>query len=285
MTTTKHIFRLTILALFGLTDCNNSTQTKTEQLTTTIDSTTNLTVIQDKKQDKEIDTTKYDINSLVDDTNRIAKILTEGEFHSDEVWENADKEKWFGLFIDSGYYIAETKITTKRVIDGLYDENDSNKTGWKVQTEPYHQSIILIAGINTLSNHKIQQVVLTKNQIFPGDTLRFNYLGIDYKMFATAWKKKKQNDREWLAYRDYKLYLTANKNGQVITDLLVAASYFDDKMISIIFAGDIDGDGFLDLIIDTSPKYSMQSITLYLSKPADKGHLLKVVGDNSSFGC
>ena len=70
------------------------------------------------------------------------------------------------------------------------DENESEKTGWDVQTVNKDTCIILIEGLNFLSNHKIQQEVLSKEQVIPGDTLRFNYLGIDYKIFAIGGKKK-----------------------------------------------------------------------------------------------
>jgi hypothetical protein len=51
---------------------------------------------------------------------------------------------------------------------------------------------------------------------------------------------------------NYKLYITATIKGEAHKNLLVAQQNFDDQMIKLIFAGDIDGDGILDLIIDTS---------------------------------
>jgi hypothetical protein len=90
---------------------------------------------------------------------------------------------------------------------------------------------------------------------------------------------------QWLEIWNYKLYLTASRNGQSIIELLVAQPNFDDQMIKILFAGDIDGDGFLDLIIDTSRHYNSTIPTLYLSKPAAGGHLVKPVGQHETVGC
>ncbi len=113
----------------------------------------------------------------------------------------------------------------------------------------------------------------------------FSFLGIDYKLFATGRKKKVQEDPEAFEVWNYKLFMTASKGGYQITQLLVAQPNFDEKMIEVLFAGDIDGDEMLDLIIDTSPHYNATSPTLYLSKPADKKELVKPVGVHTSVGC
>lgn len=56
-------------------------------------------------------------------------------------------------------------------------------------------------------------------------------------------------------------------------------------MINLIFVGDIDGDGILDLIIDTSRHYNATSPTIYLSRPADNGEVVKPIGGHTSVGC
>lgn len=67
--------------------------------------------------------------------------------------------------------------------------------------------------------------------------------------------------------------------------LIAAQLNFDDKMIEIHFAGDIDGDGIIDFIIDTSRHYNQLSPTLYLSKPAkEKGSVIPIAIQNT-VGC
>jgi len=236
--------------------------------------------------ENEKDTIKYDNLNFPNDNNYIAKLLTTGTFHSDEVWINADKEKWFGLFNnENGFYLAETKVITIRVRDLIVDENENEKTGWNVQTNNKDTSIMLINGLNFQSKHEIKQMVLQKDQVMPDDTLHFNYLGIEYELFATGSMKNDKNDPNWKIVWNYKIYLRVHKDGQIITELLVAKPNFDAEMINIMFAGDIDGDGLLDLIIDTSRHYNATIPTLYLSKSADKGHLLKAVAGHKSIGC
>ncbi len=280
MTITKQSILLVVLLVFLLTACENSNGTKSnEHQTISVD-----TIITESIEDT--DTLTYNYSTFPIDSLFSAKVLTVGTFHSDEVWDNADKGKWFGLFKkNTRFYITETKLKLKRVHDGIVDANESEKTGWEIQTENKDAAIILIERLNFLTARNVQQAILSKDQIFPGDTIQISYLGIDYKIFATGDKKKVQEDSELFTILDYKLYITAIINGKNQKSLLVAQPDFDDQMINLIFAGDIDGDGILDLIIDTSRHYNVTSPTLYLSKPANDKEVVKLIGGHTSVGC
>lgn len=225
----KYTPRVIIVATFSLAVCNNAAaQTIAE------------------------DTIQYDTTVFPQETKYISKVLTTGDFHGDEVWKGADKAKWFGLFQNkTGFYLAQTQVKTKKVNDPILDGDNKNiKTGWNVQTTIKDTSIILVSGLNFLANHKVKQAVLSKQEILPGDTVRFNYGGTAYILYATGGKEKEANS-EWVKIWNYKLFLTAKKKNKTITELLVAQPNFNDRMITILFAGDIDGDGMPDLIIDT----------------------------------
>lgn len=269
-----------LIFIIGLISCNNANK---------LDETENNTVSKDtiKTESKTIveaivyDNTIYPVDSLLN-----VKILTIGSFHNDEVWKNASLEKWFGVFVNKDdVYFAETKLKIKNVFDVVLDENENEKTGWEIKTVNKDTSFILIEGLSFFKNHTIKKILLEKEEVFPGDTLYINYLGIDYKIFATGEKKLIQNEPEWFEVWNYKLYLTATIKGKYYKSLLVAQPNFDDQMVKLIFAGDIDGDGILDLIIDTSRHYNATSPTLYLSKPSDKDELVKPVGCHTSVGC
>nr|WP_086938947.1 hypothetical protein [Thaumasiovibrio occultus] len=50
----------------------------------------------------------------------------------------------------------------------------------------------------------------------------------------------------------------------------------DEPRFELLWAGDMDGDGKLDLKMETSPKYSCMQQTLYLSSLAPDGLLLGI---------
>ncbi len=279
----RQIIFVCLFVVFGLISCDNNQQKNLVNKTSTVDTSQRAVKIS-SESDNELITNNFSYFPI--DSLFTAKVLTTGTFHSDEVWDNADKLKWFGLFKGkTGFYISATKLITKRVNDPIVDENESDQSGWEVQTVNKDTSIILLENSNFLKECNVQQAILSKDEIFPGETLRFNYLGIDYKIYATGTKKKVQNNPEWFDVWNYKLYLTATIKGQQKTSLLVAKPNFDDEMIQLIFTGDIDGDGILDLIIDTSNHYNATSPTIYLSKPAKKGELVKPIGEHTSVGC
>jgi hypothetical protein len=90
---------------------------------------------------------------------------------------------------------------------------------------------------------------------------------------------------EWPIFYNYKLYLSATIDGDKCQSLIAAASSFDDAMITLLFCSDIDNDGILDFIFDTSPKYNGMAVTLYLSSERDDKQVVKVVGKHSAVGC
>ena len=285
MTTSKQTILALAFVAFGLIACNNSSrQSNTENTSVTVDTLSSAVAASNSADN---DTITYDYSTFPNESSYSTKVLTVGTFHEDEVWESAKDENWYGVFNGrNGSYISQTKIKSVKVFDPLLDEDSlKDKTGWDVEAINKDTCIILIAGIDFLSNRQIKQRVLSKEQIFPDDTLRINYLGIDYKIFATGGKKKVQDDPEWFDVWNYKLYLTATIKGQHLESLLVAQPNFDDQMIKLIFAGDIDGDEILDLIIDTSRHYNATTPTIYLSRPAENGEVVKPIGGHTSVGC
>jgi hypothetical protein len=262
-------------SVLGLTAFDNSSRQRINRDKTVAVEATEIAVAMDS-----IDYSYFPVDSTF-----TTKVLTVGTFHSDEVWDGADREKWFGLFRGkTGYYIAETKIKTERINDDILDKA-GEKTGWKVQTVNKDTSIILMGRLSFLRRHNLNGAVLSKDQIFPCDTVRITYLGIDYNLYATGGKKKLIDNPDWFEVWNYKLFMTATIKGQIHKSLLVSQPNFDDQMINIIFAGDIDGDGILDLVIDTSRHYNATSPTIYLSRPAEKGEIVKPVGGHTSVGC
>ena len=109
-----------------------------------------------KDFDPEVETIKYDDLLFPNDTSFIANVLIPGSFHSDEVWEGAEKENWFGLFKNqSGFYLAKTKIKIENIFDAIMD-NEGEKTGKEVSTSIEDEPVLLISGLNFLDEHKIE---------------------------------------------------------------------------------------------------------------------------------
>lgn len=85
-----------------------------------------------------------------------------------------------------------------------------------------------------------------------------------------------------LQNRDGKIYLSLQGGEQYLFDY---TENQEDNNARLIWVGDLDHDGKLDFIIDTSNHYNVTELRLYLSGQAGKGELLKLVAKRRSTGC
>lgn len=233
-----------------------------------------------KTTENGIDTYSFPVDSLLS-----VNILWTGVFHGDEVDPNLQKKTWFGLFKNGNKYsFSETNIAIKHAYDAVLDEDESQQTGWEVDTTIKDTCVVLVERLPGFKNKNVESVHTPQN-IFPQEDFEFQFQGTQYKLSATGKKKKEHPDSNWWVVSDYKLYLTTLVDGKEMTELLTAKKSFDDQMIKIIFAGDLDGDGKLDLVIDTASHYNVSSLTLYLSKSGERSRIIKPVGVFTFVGC
>ena len=213
------------------------------------------------------------------------EILFAGTFHGDEVKENIEELSWLGLFVDDdgGFLLTETKIVAQRVVDGLIDDaENSEKTGWEIGTETgQHPTILVTGGDFTEGKVETGQIPVA---IYPGDSVQLDFKGVHYLLYATG-----LNVIDSAAgvnhVSEYNLFVVRTHNGKSAHTSLVSHSSFDDAMTSILWSGDIDRDGYIDFVIDTSRHYNQRLPTLFLSKPAKKNQVVVPVAEHSSVGC
>lgn len=228
------------------------------------------------------DTILYDTIVIPDRNESLytVKVLPTGTFHGDEVWTGADAEKWMGLFKgNDGFYIAKTDIGTRRVHDVVLDDANE-KTGWEITATVKDTAILLISNWNYITEKAIISVNPEKSILLPGEKIDFTFNEKQYTLYAEGKAYKRDSET---VYYNYKLYITANKSEK--GTLLAALPSLDDNTPEILFIGDLDGDNLPDLILDTSGHYNASSPTLFLSKPAGSGKLLKAVAIHTSVGC
>ena len=67
--------------------------------------------------------------------------------------------------------------------------------------------------------------------------------------------------------------------------LVFLGSCSDRKPPSVFWAGDLDRDGKLDLLIESASHANVSSLTLFLSSPAKENKLLEPVAQFVTQGC
>ena len=223
------------------------------------------------------------------------EILGWGAYHGDDV--NAQSgEQWFGL-IQNGesYELRLYTITIELFHDEMVDEG-GEQTGKKVSLIGEGEPLILMRGIPELKEGKIkthsQHVAVddsffTRNQllhrvIYPGQEVDCRVNEYQYKVFATGVVEAHD---EFGAIRpivkDYQLFLSSGKE----KILLSRGAVHEGPTNTIMWSGDLDNDGKIDLLVDTSYHYNVSEVTLFLSSFATQGILPVKVASFHSTGC
>lgn len=205
-----------------------------------------------------------------------AFIIQPGEYRSHEVTVDMKNAEWFTLTRSKGANSIEQKKVELKKVHGEYED-----AAWIVSSD--NETEIHLANISNIKTGGLEAIILDTSVIVAGENVYFDYRGTHYRLYASGYRT---GDRT--VTNNYRLILEAQKGGVSTKQILFAHSYYGTYRSCIIeFAGDIDGDNKLDMIIrDTEPDGS--TIMLYLSDNASKDQLLKLSGFHQSFieiGC
>ena len=207
------------------------------------------------------------------------QILRIGDFHGNEIGNGVDRLEWYGLIRQEDKYVLK-KIKIK--VDSRHDaimDSEGKSTGKRVTTTATAEPIILINGLTDVQEVEIPSVELKKKILYPGEQMSVKLKGEWTSISAYGTVSPGQS------IRSYMLQISSTTDGHRTKQIFAGANGFDDSMISFIWAGDIDGDGALDLIMDLSNHYNVGRLTLFLSSKADPGQLIKRVAEFKTTGC
>lgn len=201
-------------------------------------------------------------------------ILMEGVYHRDEINVQELESlnlKWMSLQETSLPNVLFLKWDAP-IFELVYDpavDNSYSKTGVKVT---FYSNYLDNSTKFIFSNRKLffdtnegydgyqVEIADVPRTIFPDKPHKFTYKDVDYTLIASADKE------EGGGYSNYELILKMEKNGKITSQILVFQSYPDAMSgVEILMVGDIDNDGIIDLLIDTTTHYMMSIPTLYLS--------------------
>jgi hypothetical protein len=206
-----------------------------------------------------------------------SNILELFDYHGDEVITKPG-QKWLGLYALPGgkYELRATPVNITMVQDQIIDEDPKAKTGKRISVPGKEKPIYVIGGVAGLK----------AGAVTAGSTLKKEHLEVDQKLplkvgtnqatLVIAGKKKGE-------YRTgYSITLVSGGIKQVI---MKANQIGGDTAPSLLWSGDLDGDGKLDLIMDTTDNYNVSNTVLLLSGKAKPGKLVQEVAKQYSTGC
>jgi hypothetical protein len=205
-------------------------------------------------------------------------LLRTGSFHGGEVRARSG-ERWIGLF-PSGEGFAWRLVTliTRRVEDPLVDI-DGAKSGIEVAVKQ-GVPVLLLKGLDGIATKKPRVALYSQEGITmpEGEPLELTLAGdANYKLRIV---NRRLSDDSPLS--PSRLLLESADRSQTLYEW---PSGFLDQHCELIWAGDLDGDGKLDLFMTLSDHYNVNEYTLFLSSKRSKGNLVQRVAAFTITGC
>lgn len=190
--------------------------------------------------------------------NPAVRLLFTGYFHGDEVPYKTG-EKWIGLFRrDGNYFLKESKIVVQKVDADLFD----TKVTVKVGGEP----VFLLKGKTGLALGPISTVFDSKDhEDFAIETC--GNTTSSFRIIGMFWRLCMNNAPSGIPGKGTSLILKGPASEIVLRSLQNGCN---DCSWKLIWAGDLDNDSNLDLLIDVSDHYNVRQPSLFLSTQPDR---------------
>ncbi|OXB13637.1 hypothetical protein [Flavobacterium reichenbachii] len=258
----KNFIVTAVLALV-LFSCNNSKEPKYK-----------MVIKKNVENDVVADSTQDEIAVAYEDFKSDFKVLIPRSYRT---WENKNpvdslNQNWTDLYEENGsYFLAKANYEIEKGFDEC--SGDSLKS-----INPKNKSLIFM-DYPELKMGKINAVKITKDKIWPNEKMSLVLNNLKYTFRAegkvlSSQKIETEDGKEdfFKEVKNYKLYLTVENNPE---KLILEQENFHDTFVELLFAGDIDGDGKLDLIFRANRDYEEERVILFLSSKAQNGDAMK----------
>jgi hypothetical protein len=218
------------------------------------------------------------------------QILTTGLHHGDEVTAESGPD-WWGIFPEGdGFTLQQAPVTITIEHDVIVDE-EGQATGKLVKVPQEAKPVLLVRGIAGLKEGRIDAVKTESlpRMLYPGqtDSIRLPTWKEGTSLGLTALGEARgESDYREVGIYNYQIKIDygpqQNRKRQVV---LTIPDLQADATPRLVWAGDLDRDGKLDLLFDASYHYNVSLLMLYLSSAAKEGELVGRVAEWKTTGC
>lgn len=216
-----------------------------------------------------------------------------GQFHAGETVAR-DGERWLALRVQgTAAALVATRLQVRPVHDALLDA-PGQTTGMDVASPPGEGVVAFLRGpaLRAGEVEAAQPASGETSLIQAGQHLELLFRGARHRLAAECTPALPSPEAGQARF-DCQLVLHApDGRTQTLARLGgyreaggTAVLLGDDAAPTLLFAGDLDRDGRLDLLLDLTDHYNVSRPTLLLSSPAAANELVREVAHHASVGC
>lgn len=213
------------------------------------------------------------------------KMVMVGEWHGEEV-SAGEGETWFALHqTATGYALLEVIVSVELVEDEVIDL-PPEKTGKKVSVAEDLKPLVLLRGLPQLKEGLVVAAASSELEL---RTDRSNQILFDGRPYWLSFHCDEKHQS--LEQADCPLQLSFGSDSQTLQNYPIykpfsaEASIASDVSPRILWSGDLDRDGRLDLLLDLTNHYNVSAPTLLLSGLANDGELVGFAAVFRTTGC
>jgi hypothetical protein len=215
------------------------------------------------------------------------QLLLIGAFHGNEVVARSG-EKWLAMVpLDKGYMLMETRVRIELVRDELQDK-DNEATGKKVSAEINKKVLFLVREISTIKPGEVETIVTISSPLEINKSIPLRLRNGRFYTLSLVCE-----DTTPLTVDNFKecpLIVATGSNSQSIMNFSVyyppnkKPIFASDARPSLLWAGDIDRDGAIDLLLDLTNHYNISNPSLFLSSAAQNNDLVDKAAEFITYG-
>ncbi|MBX3176084.1 MAG: hypothetical protein KF886_01865 [Candidatus Hydrogenedentes bacterium] len=218
------------------------------------------------------------------------QIAISGFFVSAEEIEPGDD--WWGIFPSgNGFYLHSTSVTTEAVVNPI-DGDGVRKTATKIKTSRAGEQILLVRGLRDAAPGPLIALkpAFAATNLKPGMRSTFSIKQLSQpvltELFGTGHVVLEPGER-YTRIRDYELHLMELPGRTSMHQVIIQIPTLDGEAApTLVWAGDLDRDGKLDLLMNLSASYMHTDLALLLSSAAKEGERVGLVARwNARSGC
>lgn len=212
-------------------------------------------------------------------------VIEPGQFHGDEISAKSD-QRWLGLFLtkDSSA-LRYSRLRVRHVTDDVMDHGTQKKTGKQVSVDSPREPLFLVRGAEMLHPGPVITIFSEKHNFersLEKVPLTMKLGSASYVLKVMSPDKHAELCRENVFPRNAQLVLGSGTSSQVLYTLDACGN---EPYWYLLWAGDLDRDGKLDLYVSVTQHYDVAQRKLFLSSQARRGKLVREVASFETGGC